>query len=313
MTDVIELLRAHDPERDGAAAPPIEPLLGRLGEEPDPRRSSPRRRGRVAVAVALACLAVIALVAVALGGGGGGDRRDALVPADGAVVPGPVIVHTISRTTIALANGRRGGASMDRIGTMDGPVERWSTTGPPRWREVATLLPGRDMPGGTIEQAYADGAVRFRQSWKRRSELQRPHSAEGGLAGFSIGAAAMSASARALITGVTDPRAAIDAMVESGEMRRAGATTRHGRPLLRLIAVREGSRRRGGGIVPASQATFLVDAETYVPVEASTAIDLDVDGSGPHRFTTQSRTVFDVYENLPLTAKTAALLRFGGR
>jgi hypothetical protein len=315
--DAMRLLRAHDPERGGAVAPPIERLLERLEGEPGSARPTPpprTHRRPVAVAVALACIAAVAVVAVAVGGGGG----HVTAPAPAGNTPGgAVIVHTISRTTFDNAKrGRPRGPTMQgrgrSIGTLDGPIERWSAPAQRRWRQLITLLPGRAMRGGTMEQAGAGRAVRTRRSWD--GKVERIHGG-GAVNAFIMAAPGGSPDALGyeLATGVPDPAATVRAMVARGEARANGETTREGRRLLRFFGETPREQGEGNSFRPASRTTYLVDADSYAPVEIVTAVDLAQPGSRfAGRFNQSSTTVFERYENLPLNSSTARLLRFGG-
>ncbi|MDO8212726.1 hypothetical protein [Conexibacter sp. CPCC 206217] len=318
MTDVIELLRAHDPERDGGQAPPIGPLLARLGEDPEPARPGrPRRPSRVAVAVTLACLAAVAIVAVAVGGSGGDDRRDGTAVHD-VPAAGSVIVHTIARTRVFQPDGRpvrqvMGSVDGRSIGTMDGPVERWSATAPNRWRQIQRFLPSGRMPGGTDERAYADRVERMRMPWQPGVTVRRAGSGDGLGAGVGPGAPA----SRVLLAGTTDPRAAVRRMLDSGEAEADGEVTRGGRRLLRLVATTAARRPKPRAYIPATRTVYLIDAETHAPVEVErfsgrpwrpgTRPRGAPDLAGP-----VFRTTYESYEQLPLNDETAPLLRFGG-
>lgn len=334
--ETIARLRALDPERTGTAAPPIDRLLARLDAEPDDPRgeertsaaagrrqtSAPRESGRrrprrpIAAAVALACLAAVAVAALLLGGGNTAEQRDdALVPAgDGAV-----IVHTVSRTTYGGKNGRRTGATMmDRgsrpIGTLDGPIERWRATAPTRWRTVTTVRAGDGMPGGTMEETYARGTTRIGSSWSRRVAVHRTRLGLSGGLGFAVWPGAAGADGSALIAGVEDPRATVERMLASGEAHAGGRRRYGGETLPRFVSIAP-ERRVGDGIQPAARVIYLLDPDSYAPVVVESASRLLRNPNGgdlPDRWHARTRTVFDVYETLPLTSETAPLLRFGG-
>jgi len=322
MSDLIDQLRALDPERDGASgAPPLGWLRALLDAAPEPRRErwrprraaaprdapSHRRQRPIAVGVALACLAALALIAVAVLGGGTDPRKDALVPAGSDE---PVIVHVVTRTTIDGASGRPVHATFGRVGTLDGPVERW-TVGPDRWRQRLTLTPGGSRPGGTIDSAYAHGVQVTRNSWQRRARRQRIAPPGSRLEPALLFAGVPSQRAVALLNGVADPRATVEQMLRSGEVISLDEVTHTGRRLLPLFS--ETPRRRSGprAWTPGMRMTWFVDAETYVPVELRIRAEFGTTGAATSD--DGSRTVFDVYETLPLNRATERLLRLGGR
>jgi hypothetical protein len=335
MTDPIDLLRAHDPERAGAPAPPIEALLARLDDEPPPRSPSrgeeagatgahaagARRRRRLArrmLALALPSLAVAVALFVVLGAGGG--RTDVIAAARAAVAPEGAIVHVRWRTTIEQPDGRpvemvMQGPHGRAVGLGSGPVDRWSASSTRRWREVERLLPDRRrrMPGGTREQAFAGGILTTRDwilttrdYWTSRARTQRVRPETHPLR--------RGAADRALLTGTTDPLALVRQLLDSGEAREAGETTRGGRRLLRLVSEFPGRDLGRRGWMSGLRTTYLLDAESYAPVEVE-RVPLPAPGqrtpagqiAGP-----TWRTVFEAYERLPLTAANERLLRFGG-
>jgi hypothetical protein len=203
------------------------------------------------------------------------------------------------------------------VGTLGGLVERWSTSAPFRWRELTTLRAGRGMPGGTIEQAVADGVERTRQSWDgklRSQKVDGVHARFGiGLSGLTVPAPLPDLLGRDLVAGVADPRATVAEMVARGEVEATGTRVREGRRLLRFVGQTETERTGRNAFRPATRTIYLVDPETYAPVEVTAAFDLAAPGSrGAGRFNTRATVLFDVYENLPLGPDTAPLLRLGG-
>lgn len=302
MTDPIELLRAHDPERGGTPAPPIAPLLARLDDQPPPSRSRAlRRRGRrpVAAVVALTSLVLVAAVFAVAGidGGANGPGRGA---GHAPAAADDLIVHIRYRSWWEQPSGKRFGARMqDRgrsIGLGDGPVDRWSADMPPRWRALTVLRASRGMPGGTTEEVHAGGVTRRRYSWRAGTtqvpDLDGPSDGEIG---------------RALRRGTADPRGVVRRMLASGEARRAGTVVRGGRRLVRLVAETPSRRARDGFVMAGARSTYLLDADTYEPVEISSEPVARGRRAGP-----VIRTVFDVYELLPLTPASERLLQFGG-
>jgi hypothetical protein len=311
--ETMQLLRSLDPQRDGdVGAPAIGRLLALAGAEHGSvvRRRRRAPRSPIAVAVAVACLAAFAVAAVIVRSGDN-MRHDAFIPAAGKE---PVIVHVVSRTTMELAGGRRGGATMGRIGTMDGPVERWSATDPVRWRQRMTLLPQRGMPGGTIDTVYADGVSRTHESWRRGVRTMRLP-AGGRLDPALVLGGGIGSGGRALIAGVADPHSVVQGMLDSGEVQDAGETSRDGRRLRELIGETDARRTGRNSFQPASRTSYLVDAVTYVPVEVVSMLDLAARRRAGERpvFRNATRTVFDTYETLPLDARAAQFLRLAGR
>lgn len=307
MSDLIELLRAHDPERDGTTSPPVEPLLARIEQEPrtrtagtpagPPRRTGPARAARGLFALGLAAAAVVVL-ALLLAGGGGRDEQ-ALVPADG----GPrAIVHVRYRTVMSQPNGRPLSAIFERVGTMDGPVDRWATERPRRWRKVERFLPGRGLPGGSTEQAYADGFMHTRYPGGRRDHRQR----------LNPGAHARRrhTAANELREGTLDPRGAVREMVARGYARADGETVRDGRRLLRYVNETEGRDLGRRGSMSGGRVTYLLDPETYRPVEIVSETLPPPGHDGRMGGGMGSRTIYEAYETLPPTPENLRLLQF---
>ncbi|MBB4664691.1 hypothetical protein [Conexibacter arvalis] len=309
MSDLIELLRAHDPERDGTEAPPVAPLLARIEQEParrgasgapagPPRRTGPARAARGLFALGLAAAAVAVLVLLLAGGG---RDEQALVPADG----GPrAIVHVRYRTVMSQPNGRALGAVMQGVGTMDGPVEQWSTERPRRWRRYERFLPDRQqrLPGGSMEQAYADGFMRTRYAGNRRDLRRR----------LEPGAhpRRRHTAANTLRDGTLDPRGAVREMVARGYARPDGETVRDGRRLLRYVHQSEGRDLGRRGSMSGVHVTYLLDPETYRPVEIVSEAT-PVPGRRTFGGLTH-RTIYEVYETLAPTPENLRLLRFRG-
>jgi hypothetical protein len=326
MSDLIDLLRAHDPERGGTIAPPIEPLLARLDDSAaSPSAADHARRARRARSVAfllagaLAAAAIAAVIVIATGVTGGKRSRATVVP--GAGDDGPVIIHMVTRNYFEDPDGRHVRAYMQdghghRVGTMDGIVERWATASPPRSRQLMHFKPGPGMPGGFSDETY-DGPVHaIRTSWDRGVRTDRtPANA----------VVVPETPSTRLLNGTEDSVDAVRDMLASGEARRDGETTRDGRRLLRLVATTPVRRHGRRGVQPATRTVYLFDAKTLDPVEidrvmvmpkprkispalAKRLIPLRGGGyAGP-----TNRTVFEQYERIPLTAKTEHLLELGG-
>lgn len=299
MTDLMELLRAHDPQRDGAEPPPFERVRSRLDADPPPPAGAGldvgrRRRSRRAL-TALAVVIAVAIPVAAITGLDGG-RTDIVAAARAAVAPSEgVIVHTVSRMTWTQPDGRPVlGVMQDghgrAVGTIDGRVERWMTSDPPRWRERRTFPPFGDAPGGTAEQTVDGTVTRTRVSWRSgvvedRSPLPRPTLPEG-----------------AAMAGAMDPVAAVRMLLDQGRLRLAGEATLDGRRVVQLVAETP-ARAARGGFTPARTTTYFVDAQTYEPVEMRQR-----ENTAPGL-----RIVFERYERIPLTDETARLLELGGR
>lgn len=319
MTDVIELLREHDPARAPSDPPPFDALLAQLDAEPDAdspeHRAGNGRTRRRALTVALAAVAA-ALAVVLTASEIGGNRTDVLAEARAAVAPEGYVVHTLARTTMVNPDGSAVGGVMHArgraVGRMDGPVERWSGS-EGRWRELRRFPSGRGMPGGWAELAYADGVLRSRFSWRRGVRSQRVPAAYAD-------AVRRAGAGQMLQTGTADPLATVRQMLDSGEAREAGETTRDGRRLLRLVAESPALRirRRGADTHRGMRTTttYLIDATTYAPVEVEMVMRFQ-----PYRTDAKTgrplvgpstRTTFLRYERLPLTAETKRLLRLGG-
>lgn len=312
MTDAMQLLRDHDPAREPVDPPPVDALLARVDAEEAAPAVTPAPQRRRALTLSLAGAAAVTAI-VLFASGIGGERTDVLSEARAAVASEGFVVHTITRTTIEQAGrpvrqvmqGRR----QVGVGTMDGPVERWSASSPERWRELIWLLPGRSMPGGTYERAYADGVTRMRSSWRRGVATWRATPPPPGLA-------ALGPRSSTQPFGTEDPLRAVRRLLDGGEVREAGETTRDGRRLLRLVEetperhvpARGASARM---FASATRTTYLLDATTYAPVEVVRKTLIGREFGWDKAMT--SRTLFTRYERLPLDGATERLLRFGGR
>lgn len=337
MSDAIDRLRAHDPERHGSPEPPpVERVLALIAAEearaayepaPDRRRvrgstrpfaparqlrgsapsgahlTLPARAVSTAFALGLAAAIVAATLLVALGGGPAGGPPS-LAPGSPASLAS--IVHVRSRsfverdgrrqTRIWRHNGRE-------IGDVDGPVDRWSTASPMRWRQVRQLppVPGSEMPGGTREETYADGLRQRRSSvggsriWRRaiQPELWKRD---------------RTSALGDLLKGTADPRAAIQELMANGFLAADGEEVRDGRRLRRFA-----ERLANDGAHPGSffgRTIVLLDAESWMPVEISTErTTSDGRPSGPP---VSAGEVFEVYEVLPPTEENLRLLELGG-
>jgi hypothetical protein len=335
MSNLIDQLRAHDPERDGTPAPPIERLLERIEREPasggregrgrrrvglpgsapgprravEPRSTGPARVARSVIAIGLAAAAVAAVVAVLAGGG----NPEPAAPAGADGTSPRLIVHVRSRVLMTQPDGRPiegvfGGGRGRTVGTMDGPTDRWSTATPRRWRQITRYLPSRrnHAGGGTTEQAYADGRLQTRDSWRRGTRSQVVHPERHPPRRY--------AATRALREGTADPRAAIEELVATGQVRAMGETTSSdGRRLLRYVGEQPGRDLGRRGSMSGLRTTWLLDAADYRPVEVVTVPTAPPGWRfrGPYPGIT-NRTVFEVYETLPPTAENLRLLRMGG-
>lgn len=305
MTDVLELVRACDPKPDGASTPSIEPLLTRIQAAeaapdtagPAPRRdagriaSRSRRRATLGVAVG-----GVAAVVVALAIAPGGDHLNVVARAEAAIAGGDMIVHTVTRTVFRDAAGTttapivRGNEPAE--GGEIGTTERWSTNAPTRWRSVLHIAPGQGRSGGTSESAYDSGVVRQRTSWSPEITALRLQAPEPEWPG------------RDLSAGTADPLTAVRAMLASGEVREAGERSYDGRRVLALVHEPADPSDPDS---PAASATtslrvmYLLDPETYAPVSITTWA---TDGSSVE-------TIYERYEQLPINAENAKLLRLG--
>ncbi len=342
MSDVLDGLRALDPERDGSSgAPPLgwlrvlletEPARRprrRFARLPGGRRRTPRtpRRRPIAVAVALACLAALVAVAIAVLGGSSSEPRgdDALVPAVRTPVTGPAIVHVVIE-----ARDRRGGLiSMPGVyapgrGAGIASLERWSAIGG-RWRERSTITGSGDH----YEQSFAGGIQLTRRS--DSGEVLPMHGTGSRQRGMGLGTRMMTLgipldprlsgaapqqrdSGHALVAGVRDPGATIEAMIRRGDARPDGEVVRDGRCLRRYVSSAP-QREVSQGRAQAYDVVYLLDAHDATPVEVSIRTELSMPVEGQQKPLTLRRTTrltFPVYETLPLNRRTEPLLRLGG-
>jgi hypothetical protein len=300
--DIIALLKAHDPEPAATQAPSIESLLARLDAAAGaPRDSlSPSRAPRRLVAAALATAAAVVVAALTIGIGG--ERAGVVEEARAAVAADGAIVYTVTRTTFhnpdgSLVPAQMQGGRQQSLGII-GSIERWSAESPERWRSVMHVLPYRGSRGGTSTSAYADGVVRTRLSWEERIRTFRVPIRLRPPVGAPTGAA--------LLAGVDDPLQTVRMMLDEGEVRRGGETTRAGGRILRLVADAPARPH-----IASERTVYLIDAETYAPVEVERRSFRRDHGhlrpAGPI-----VRIRFERYERLPMTPENEQLLRLGG-
>ncbi|MDA0159455.1 hypothetical protein OM076_04195 [Solirubrobacter ginsenosidimutans] len=323
MTDLMDRLRAADPVPDPVTAPPIEWLVPRLQATTEtaprdlaaearpgaPRESAPadpaaprdpapaggatscppgrprlRRRLRVLVPVFAAALAAAVVVLL-----GRGSSPDVVAEARAALGAPGEIVHTIVRTQQFDENGKAIGQSN---------VEQWAALDPLRTRTRMTITPAEDGTPRMTESDYADGV--FRSAWSWDDYLREHKLSPEELAGY---VAANTGSESALDAGA-DPVAGVRALLAGGKLAPAGETEVNGR---RVLLLRGDRPRRvlpdGRGVQLAVRVEYLVDAETYVPVQVTYRIKPSLGAGGAQT----TRTTFETYERLPLAGNEALL------
>lgn len=146
--------------------------------------------------------------------------------------------------------------------------------------------------------------MRTRSSWEGRTRVARvPRRFERPPADAPAGTV--------LLVGTDDPVQTVRTMLDVGEVRRAGETTRDGRRVLRLVADPP-ARRDAPRHTERARTVYLIDAETYAPVEIEQRLLMHSRGgrrvAGPI-----TRISFQRYERLPVTPENERLLQLSGK
>jgi hypothetical protein len=98
-----------------------------------------------------------------------------------------------------------------------------------------------------------------------------------------------------------DPVSDVERLLAAGELRDQGVTMRDGR----RVRVLTGGWRRGDGrqVFHTITVEYVVDAETFAPIEATSTTRMEDSGA-----TASTRAAFADYERIPLTRDSAKLL-----
>jgi hypothetical protein len=306
---------------------------GRAG--PRRRRQPLLRRMALAgiVASLLAAVSAVSLdVAPPSGRGPGLPKLDAVAQARAALLPPDAIAHY----TVALSRNPEEGPADPRYADCNaGPMKVWRASDPRRWRAVQ---PVSDNPAcGTMDLSQGMGPViapRFEVSY---TEEQTAFYVPGRdvmlvITGHDKGvyddssAASMAASIQLF---ATPPQRSIDRReakraaefvdnrppdmisdieqkLAAGELRDQGQTTREGRRVRVLTG--ETERSDGKNVFSRTRIEYVVDAETFAPVSATTTTTNTDSGA------TDSTTArFGDYEQIPLTRDSAKLLKIDAK
>ena len=287
--DPMERLAAADPLADGERLTPeeereAEALLARVLATPvttdDRHRSRTRPLRWAAMAAGVACVAAAAFVVANL--------VDSDAPGPGvveravaAVAREDVVYHTVERTRGRSTVG--GGEVISRFG------ESWHTTGGRIHQKTFASRAGRR---GRLLSEFA--GMRRQGRTGGRGLMWTSHGNTIIEMGFGFGRGRLPNP-----TPFGDVGAQLRALEQEGRLRPAGTTRIGGTRAYRLASepVSLPGEPRGE-----ERLVFLVDSKTYLPLARRHFIET---GSGD---TMQVFTRYLVYERLPLTGRTAALL-----
>jgi hypothetical protein len=334
------VLAGAEPEPAMVHPGPAQHAPGEYAARATRGRAGPRRRRpllwRMALAGIVASL-LAAVTAVSLnvappsGGGPGLPKLDAVAQARAALLPPDAIAHY----TVALSrNPEERPADPRHADCSAGPMKVWRASDPRRWRAVQ---PVSDNPAcGTMDLSQGMGPViapRFEVSY---TEEQTAFYVPGRdvmlvITGHDKGvyddssAASMAASIQlfaippdrsinrkeAMAGELVDNRppdmiSDIEEKLAAGELRDRGETTRAGRRVRVLTG--ETERRDGESVSSRTRIEYVVDAETFAPVSATTTTTNTDSGA------TDSTTArFGDYEQIPLTRGRAKLLKIDAK
>jgi len=305
--DPMDRLRAANPITGdgGPTPPPVDLLLPRLAPD-TPRRTSRPRSERVVrfgvIAGAVAAVAV-AIGAVALTGAGG-SRTDVVAEARAALAPRGEIIHLVMRAESGPAGIMFDGKK--RVGTLTGVSEQWTAADPLRTR-FRGFLKRADGTRETVDSAYAAGVTRHTTSWDDEVRVMRLPAAQRD----EYEQRMTSASPTQL---GPDPIQGLRALLEDGGLHADGKVDFEGREALRLVGRQPARRFAHGARSLAIDVEYLVDPQTYAPLQLATTPLLPdrIEGYGgkhpAHVAPAMTRIRFERYERIPLTDQTATLL-----
>jgi hypothetical protein len=305
---------------------------GRAG----PRRRRPLLRRMALAGIVASLLAAVTAISLDVappsGGGPGLPKLDAVAQARAALLPPNAIAHY----TVALSRKPEEGPADPRYTDCNaGPMKVWRASDPRRWRAVQ---PVSDNPAcGTIDLSQRMGPViapRFEVSY---TEEQTAFYVPGRdvmlvITGHDKGmyddssAASMAASIQLFATPPDrsidrkeakqaaefvgnrppDMISDIEQKLAADELREQGETTREGRRVRVLTG--ETERSDGKNVFSRTRIEYVVDAQTFAPVSATTTTTNTDSGA------TDSTTArFGDYEQIPLTRDSAKLLKIDAK
>jgi hypothetical protein len=289
-------------------------LVLELRDAPMTQTGRSRRRATRA-AVALAAIAIIAAIAGFALPGGQGRSLDVVAQARAAVTPRHEILHVRSRLVLgryasfAQMSEHVIGGGGPIMGRLTGETERWSATSPTRQRTTTFIAPAAGGAPLTMQEAYADGVLRFSVSWQpgiqvdrlpaaARRTYERPASPGLAETGFSTDA---------------DPVATIRSLLNAGMLRADGHQNLNGRDVRRLVG-KTTTNTTADHSPSTISYVYLIDADTYAPVQITSTQVLAArphadEPAARHQRRLVTRLIFKTYERIPLNDKTEALLR----
>lgn len=263
-------------------------LARAAAQAPAPRR----RRLALSVAIGAVSIAVIAVVLAA-----SGERSlDPVAEARAALAPpGEIVYMKVTSTTSA-----PGASSVPPPRT----TEQWWTADPLRWRlEEVIPRPTRSSGGrmdadgpifGREERSYAAGVTRHYLAERDRLVVVRGYRDDEGAARLPS----------VLGQGSGDPEADLRSMLLEGTVSDRGEQRLRGRTVRRFVVEQRSQR----AVDPAAvrQLVYDVDPETFAPIEGRFSVSLS-ESHPLARITLRMRV--DAYRRIPLTARSAELLR----
>jgi hypothetical protein len=184
-------------------------------------------------------------------------------------------------------------------------TEQWSLAEPLRWRFVETIprrAPGRggviDANGrplfGRQERSYAGGVLRAYNAERDTIVVTRGYRDRDGAARMPS----------VLGQGSGNPESDLRSMLLKGKVTDRGGQQLRGRTVRRFEIEERSQRANDPGIT--RRLVYDVDPATFAPVEGRMSLSFGARRSLP-RITLHMRV--DVYRRIPLTAKSAGLLR----
>ena len=315
-------LREHEPARGTVPERAVRIATDRAG---------PRRTRRLAFAAAACVLAGVAAVSIDVaprgGSGGGLPQFSAIEQARAALAAPGVIVHY----TVTLR--RDGGEQLSedpRFADCNaGPLEVWRATDPTRWRAVQPVSDNAscgtmDLSQGLgpvvaprLEVSYANGRtssyVPGRDIMLVIDDEDAPADGELRAPGNAAGAASIQLfstpparkpgrDGRPFVdTRAPDPVSDVERLLAEGKLRDQGVTMRDGRRVRVLTA--DWTRGTGPQAFATTTVEYVVDAETFAPITASSTTRMEDSGA-----TASTRAAFAEYELIPLARDSAQLL-----
>lgn len=289
-------------------------LIGELERQPARGKGRPRAarwRGPTLATAAVAGL----LAALVIPHFGGADAVESARAAIG--VPRDGILHVkvryehgpyVSTGSYWDGDPRKGGRV---VGRTTGDSERWTAPNPWRQRDVQ-FLATPDGGQATIQTAVGPTTLSTRNSWDGRTSTERLSPDEAariarGRAGARVDLASVAAGFG------EDPVGAIRLMLQADTLQSDGTVDVGGRVAIRLVGNSPGFRDAGGSWSPRVEWTYLVDQESYAPLQVTSVQVLPARPRDPEPAAREERRIvqrwiFEVFERLPLNEQTEQLL-----